>query len=314
MAITTGKVGSIYIFSDRLTFTTEATTEAGSTAIYQIDDATKRLWDPNTAITVSEGTLDKSYYDNGVNWFEGKVKMSASGLGALTVTGKSATLLQVGEVHNWALNMVLDSGENTEIGDTWKTMMSLGKSASLTVSRYRFDTLLDNNEGGFQEVGLSGKTDTTATGLSTTTQYYFKIDIDTAGVAEFDITTGSDVTYAAVIALMNTALVAEDAYFHLVGGDLRCTGTTGGSSGTIALSAGTTGTDLFATLTGWSAFDEAVAGTTDTEFYIFKLFEDADSGFWCKALPSALGITKSIGAIDQQSMTFEISANVAYFS
>lgn len=314
MAITTGKVGSIYINSDRLAFTTEATTEAGSTKVYQIDDVTKRTWDPNTPITLSGGLLfDKSYYDNGVNWFEGKVKLTTTGEGALTVTGKSMTLLQVGEVHNWALNIVLNSGEDTEIGDAWKTLLGLGKSASLTVSRYRFDTLLDNNEGGFQEVGLSAKTDTTATGLATTTQYFFKININGAGVVEYDITTGSDVTYAAVLALIATELVAAGAYMSLVGGDLRCTSEENGSGSSIALSAGQA-LDLYAALTGWSAFDEAVAGSLDHEFYIFKLFEDADSGFWCKAIPSALGITKTIGAIDQQSMTFEISANVSYFS
>ena len=311
MAIKTGKVGSIYINSDRLTFTTEATTEDGATKIYQIDDATKRTWDPNTPITVSTGTLDKTYYDDGVNWFEGKVKMTAAGLVALTVTGKSMTIRQVGKIHSWALNFAYDSAEKTEIGDTWKQMMALGKSASLTISRYRFDTLFDNGEGGYQENGLSSKVDATETGLATTTQYYFKVDIDGAGAVEYDITTVADTTFDAVITLMNAEVTG--AYFSLVGGDLRCTSETNGSTSSIALSAGTTGTDLFATLTGWTAFGEAVDGSLEQEYYLFKLYEDAAAGFWFKALPSSVGLTKTIGAIDQDSLSFEVSANVGRF-
>lgn len=314
MAIKTGKVGSIYINSDSVAFATEDTTEAGATKVYQIDDAAMRTWDPNTPITLSGGLLfDKDYYDDGVNWFEGKVKLTTTGEGALTVTGEYMTLLQIGEIHNWSLAITLDAGEDTEIGDEWKTMMPLGKSAALTISRYRFDTLFDNNEGGYQEVGLDSKTDATATGLSTSTQYYFKINIDGAGVVEYDITTASDVTYAAVLALINTALVAAGAYMHLVAGDLRCTSSANGSTSSIALSAGASGPDLFATLTGWSAFDTAVVGSTDVKFYIFKLYEDAVNGFFCKAIPSSVGITKSIGAIDAEALTFEVSANVAYF-
>lgn len=317
MAIKTGKVGFVQINTDSVPFTTEATTEEGSTMIYQIDTAGLRTWDPNTPITINVGAFDKSYYDDGVNWFEGKVKLLTTGEGTLTVTGKSMTLRTVGEIHNWALTLTLDVGEDTELGDTWKTNLPLGKSASLTISRYRIDTLFDQGEGGYQEVGLTGKTDTTDTGLTATNQYYFKINIDGGGVVEYDITLGAGTVnelYTAVLALMNTELVAAGAYFHLVNGDLRCTSETNGSTSSIALSAGSTGTDLFATLTGWSAFDTAVAGSTEPDYYILKLYEDADSGFFCKVLQTTLGITKAINAIDAESLSFEISANVSYFS
>ena len=105
---------------------------------------------------------------------------------------------------------------------------------------------------GIQECGLSSKVDATETGLATTTQYYFKVNIDLGGVVEYDITTASDTTFAAVIILMNAELTG--AAFSLMDGNLRCT-----SEGTsIALSAGTTGTDLFTTLTGFTAFDTAI--------------------------------------------------------
>ena len=111
---------------------------------------------------------------------------------------------------------------------------------------------------GYQECGLTGKTGSTATGLSTTTQYYFKITIDGGTVVEYDITTASDVTYDAVIALMNAEVT--DAEFSLEGGDLRCTTISTGNGSAILLAAGTTGTNLFATLTNFTDFEAAVAG------------------------------------------------------
>jgi len=110
---------------------------------------------------------------------------------------------------------------------------------------------------GYQECGLSGKHVDTATGLSATTQYYFKVNIDGGGVVEYDITTASLLTYEDVIDLLNDEV--RGATFSLESGDLRCTSDFLGSGSSIALSAGTSGTDLFATLTGWTAFDTAVA-------------------------------------------------------
>lgn len=315
MSLITGKTGSIYSVNDITVFTTEATTEAGATKIYQIDAVAKRVWDPNVSITINVGAFDRSYYDNGVNWFEGKVKLLTTGEGTLTVTGASMTIAKVGEVHGWGLNLNIDVAERTRIGDTWKRNESLGKSASVTVSRYRTDdnTLFDSDDSGHQECGLSGKTLTTATGLAGTTQYYFKINIDGAGVIEYDITTAADMTFAAVIALINTALVAAGAKFSIEAGDLRCKSSTGGPDSSIALSAGTTGADLFATLTDWAAFDEAVAGSYNVGYFLLKLLEDGDSGYWCKAIKTTLGIAKAINAIDQESSTFEVDANVVTF-
>lgn len=113
---------------------------------------------------------------------------------------------------------------------------------------------------GYQECGLSDLGGNEATGLSASTQYYFKAAIDDGAVTEYDITTTTDVTWSAVIALMNAEV--SGATFALVGGDLRCTSNTIAGVSSVALSAGTTGTDLFATLTGFDAFETAVDGDT----------------------------------------------------
>lgn len=112
---------------------------------------------------------------------------------------------------------------------------------------------------GFHECGLSLKTLATASGLTATTPYYFKINIDGGGVFEYVITTGTDVTYDAIILLMNQQI--SGAFFHLDSGDLRCSSITIGPASTIALTAGATGTDLFVTLTGFAAFDAAIDGS-----------------------------------------------------
>ena len=315
MSILTGKVGSIWSVNDVSVFAAEATTEAGATMIYQIDDVAKRVWDPNVPITISVGAFDRSYYDNGVNWFEGKVKLLTTGEGALTLGGASMTIAKVGAVHGWVLNLAIDVAEKTELGNTWKKNMPLGKSATVTLARYRTDdnTLFDNDDSGYQECGLSGKLPATATGLAGTHSYYFKINIDGAGVIEYDILTVADLTYAAVIALINTALVAAGCQASLEAGDLRFKSSSGGPSSSIALSAGTTNPDMFGALTDWSAFDEAVAGSYNVDYFLLKLYEDGASGYWCKAIKTALGITKAINAIDQESTSFVVSANVVEF-
>jgi len=312
MSIKTGKIGKIYAIRDSIAFTTEATTEDGATKIYQIDDVTMRIWDINTAVVISTGDLDKSYYDNGVNYFEGKVKLLTTGEGGLTVTGGYLTLNEIAKAFGWSLNITIDTGEDTAIGETWKCFVALGKNANVNISRLRIDQRLDLIENGYQECGLTGKTLTTATGLATTTQYYFKANIDGGGVVEEDFTTGADVTYAAVITLINATLAAS-AKFELVNGDLRCTSDAAGTSSTVALSAGTTGADLFATLTDFTALQTAVAGSLNTKYFLLKLFEDATSGYICNAIRTGFTQDKSVGAIDQESTVFQVTGPLARF-
>ena len=114
---------------------------------------------------------------------------------------------------------------------------------------------------GYQECGLTLKYLTTATGLTADATYSFKINIDGTGVVEYIITIGTVLTYDELIILINR--VISGAFFHLVRGDLRCSSRSFGSSSSIALTAGTTGTDLFVTLTGFAAFDVAVVGSGD---------------------------------------------------
>ncbi|MBN2536264.1 MAG: hypothetical protein JXB88_25505 [Spirochaetales bacterium] len=113
---------------------------------------------------------------------------------------------------------------------------------------------------GYQECGLSGKDKTLETGLNETVEYYFKIDIDGAGFVEHSIATGSDTTFTGLTGLLN-AVMEGKATWEIVGGDLRCTSASRGTGSTIALAGGTSGTDLFTSLNGFTGFDTAVAGS-----------------------------------------------------
>ena len=121
-----------------------------------------------------------------------------------------------------------------------------------------FSVIID---AAYQVVDVGGaKTITTDTGLAATTVYSFKINVAAGGELEYSITTGATVLYSEVIALMNAELTAVDAVFTLVGGNLRCIGAT-----SIALAAGETGTNLFATLDDYIDIDTAVAGKAQLE-------------------------------------------------
>ena len=112
---------------------------------------------------------------------------------------------------------------------------------------------------GYQGCGLTGKNLDTLTGLTTATTYYFKVNVNGAGEFEYNILTGTDLTYDAIIDLMNNSM--NKGAFWLINGDLRFTSNKVGSLSTVALGAGTTGTDLFVTLTSFAAFEAAVVGS-----------------------------------------------------
>lgn len=127
---------------------------------------------------------------------------------------------------------------------------------------------------GYQECGLSGLSDRTATGLSGTTDYYFKVSVDGGAVTEYSITTAADLTYSAVIALMNAETTGL-CTFSITGGDLRCTSDSVSGVSTISLSVGTTGTDLFGALTSFTAFETAVGADTDMPSEIETRYQEA---------------------------------------
>jgi hypothetical protein len=117
---------------------------------------------------------------------------------------------------------------------------------------------------GYQECGMTGLTGATDTGLSASNTYYFKMNVDGSGEQEYNISTGAGptITYSDLLTLLAACMAANtvNAEWNLWAGDLRATSMSNSSPSTIALASGTTGTDLFSSLTGFTAFDSAVDG------------------------------------------------------
>ena len=139
--------------------------------------------------------------------------------------------------------------------------------------RYKYIPVSFVTVQGYQECGLAGRTLITATGLANTTVYHFQVRTDVGALVDYNFTTGTDTTFAAVIALLNLAYTLGT--WSLVGGDFRCTSNTQSNLSAIGLAAGATGNNLFAALTGFIAFDAAVLNQMDDEVPIEDEWEVA---------------------------------------
>lgn len=112
---------------------------------------------------------------------------------------------------------------------------------------------------GYQELGLKQVSSYDQSGLEKDTTYYFTVAIDGAAASEYSITTGDKTNFDYIVFQMNKAITG--AKFEIRrNGDIRCYSTSTAAGTSIALSAGTTGTDLFASLRGFTSFDTAVPG------------------------------------------------------
>lgn len=148
MATFKGYLAKVYAINTSPTFSTAfinlPMTEDGTTKIYQINDAAKRLWDPNEPITLSTGTLDETWMDGGIDWFTGRVKLTATGL-TPTVSGKYFTTpIEIGDAYNWTIDETIDVVDTSSFGNEWKTKAALQKNwtgsfEKLAVDDYWFD-------------------------------------------------------------------------------------------------------------------------------------------------------------------------------
>ena len=114
---------------------------------------------------------------------------------------------------------------------------------------------------GYQELGLDQVSSYDNSGLKENTAYYFIVSINGAAQAEYSITTGTRTTFGDIVNLMNNQISADGAKFEIRRtGDIRCYSLSSAASTSIELSVGTTGTDLFTSLKGFSSFDTATPG------------------------------------------------------
>lgn len=105
----------------------------------------------------------------------------------------------------------------------------------------------------YQELGLTilGEYESADTGLEREIDYYYKVNVDASGVVEykinFPIIKGKTyISFTELVRMLNRQ--TDDYYVKLIGKDVRFISNGLTASTSIALTAGTTGTDLFTTL------------------------------------------------------------------
>ena len=109
--------------------------------------------------------------------------------------------------------------------------------------------------------------------------YYFKVDTDGAGVVEYSIVTTADTTYAQVAALLQAAWGLGTVTFNDANDQFIFVSSTYGATSSVAVTAGTTGTDVFAQIVTDGAptsftYDAAVAGVDGTATYTASINVD----------------------------------------
>lgn len=113
---------------------------------------------------------------------------------------------------------------------------------------------------GYQELGLSSCSDESpATGI-TAQEYTIGVSINGATSADITFTVASDITWAAIIVLLNAQTTG--ATWSIVEGDIRLTSDAVDGVSSIAIVAGGA-TDFLDGVTAFSAVDTAVVGDTD---------------------------------------------------
>jgi len=136
MAVLAGSGGDIYIATGAgSTFTTEATTLVSGTT-YQINDTSKRRWDPTATFIVYDGG---SPVDAGLYYLihaTGKVKFISAPGGAVTVSGKYLTVSAFAQAMEWTLNAGFSLQPSAVFGATWEANTATMGKGTATVKRF----------------------------------------------------------------------------------------------------------------------------------------------------------------------------------
>lgn len=136
MAVLAGSGGDIYIATDAGTaFTAEACSVVSGTT-YQINNTSKRQWDPTATFIVYDGGVAISSADYSLIWATGKIVLDAAPGGAVTVTGAYLATSQYAQATEWTLNMGYSLQPSAVFGATWEANTpTLGKGTA-TIKRF----------------------------------------------------------------------------------------------------------------------------------------------------------------------------------
>lgn len=103
------KIGSTTAFTD------EATTQEGSTQVYQITDAAKRVWDRTVAVVVEDGAVDHTADVEWIDYLFGRVKFNDAYTvtGPVTVTGSYFPMSDIAAAQSYTLTQTAEAIDQT---------------------------------------------------------------------------------------------------------------------------------------------------------------------------------------------------------
>jgi len=210
----------------------------------------------NEAITrTSSGLVDQlTYYTTGI--YEIESAGTQIGLNDLVEDTDFTVDTTTGEI-TWIINTETKTISGGTYGADLLTSLTHFSAVGTPVAGV-------DATGGYQEVGLD-VVHTSICGLVGDT-YYFTVN-GTEYYFSLTSTGASTMDYDDVVDSMNAALVGAGVTASFVTNDIRVTHDTAGAGNNIALAAGSSGTDLFSSLTGWDSFDTAVPGADATSGY-----------------------------------------------
>lgn len=145
-----GKVGAVHVQTSAapVAFVDEATTGDAAKKRYTINNAAKRYWDKNTAITVKKNAVVQTSgftieYAGGVVVFD--VALTTE---AITVSGSSLTVAQAGGFFNWSADLGAEMSDVTTFAsNSWKEHIPTIKEFSGSAEAYWGDDTFFNKLG-----------------------------------------------------------------------------------------------------------------------------------------------------------------------
>ena len=147
-----GRRAQVKVSGAAVTFTTEATTTVTANTVYQITDATKRVWDPTAAITVYKDAVSQSPTLYTINRLTGTITFTADqGASVITVSGSYLPLSLAAEAKEYSYDRTAQMLEDNAFGDSDVTRVMGLQDVSGTIGRwwsvdtYFTDALLAGN-------------------------------------------------------------------------------------------------------------------------------------------------------------------------
>lgn len=128
----------------------EATTLSGGNTVAQITDATKRIIDPATAITVNDDASDLFDVDVVINYLFGKVTRTDSGAftGPVVITGAYLPTYTFAEAHSFELNFARDLLDSTVFDASSRIVLRTPGLKDCSGSIGSFDNLQTDLDSG----------------------------------------------------------------------------------------------------------------------------------------------------------------------